>query len=123
MHRRIPDKANFWGDAYLWSEGWALFCFFASASFPWLVKNRFLEFFAKISYPLYLVHGVPGYILMVYFHRQQCHPLMTSSIAIVAAIFMAYILHCWCEQPLLRAIGKWRQKKADFQVAENSLKS
>jgi peptidoglycan/LPS O-acetylase OafA/YrhL len=99
----IPNhpETHFW-TYYLWSQGWALFFFFLCATCPRLIQSRVLSFFAAISYPLYLIHGVPGYILMVYLHRLHLHPLLTTSLASIAAVLVAYGLHCLIEKPLLR---------------------
>ena len=86
---------------YLWSQGWALLCFFTAASFPRLVNFRILNFYARISFPLYLIHGAPGYVFMTYLHHFQLHPILNASLATAAATLAAYALHLLFEKPLL----------------------
>lgn len=107
----IPDhpKTIFWTSC-LWSQGWALLLFFGAATFPWLVNWRILDFLAKISYPLYLIHAVPGFVIMVYLHRFEIHPLLISMIASAVVILAAWGLHILFEKPLL-AFAKNRTLK------------
>lgn len=92
---------------YFWSQGWALLCFLAAATLPKLVNFRILSFYARISFPLYLIHGASGYVLMTYLHRCQLHPWLTASLATVAATLVAYGLHLLFERKLL-ALSKCR---------------
>ncbi len=64
------------------------------------VNNRFFLFFSKISYPLYVVHGVTGYVLL---YALVSANIVEAPIAIVLVfgivIGLACLLHFFIERP------------------------
>ena len=64
--------------------------------------NGTLNFFANISYPLYLVHQLVGYIIMSMLLPYVHNGLFLSSIAFIAVIIIATILHYVIEKPSIK---------------------
>jgi len=61
--------------------------------------NKILDFFANISYPLYIVHGVIAYILMtVLDNRYRLNPYFSMTIAFIVTIAVAFALHLVVEE-------------------------
>jgi len=100
-----------WG----WSYGAALMAF----ALAYVVQNsrlfrpwRITEFFADISYPLYVVHGVIGYVTL----RLLLHKGWSSSLAVVTTtaliLGLAWVLHRGLELPThkwgKRLASRWR---------------
>lgn len=72
-----------------------------------------LSFFADISYPLYIVHGVTNYVIMRILLDWGLSPIYVLSLAVADSIIIAYILHRIIEIPS-NAFGK--------QIASNYIK-
>jgi peptidoglycan/LPS O-acetylase OafA/YrhL len=94
------------GLPYMWSYGLALIVFsFAATRLRDWRGNRVTRFFASISYPLYVVHGLLGYTVMRIVMDRSQQPLLAVSLALVCAIVAAWLLHVVVEQPTHR-LGK-----------------
>ncbi|WP_279609715.1 acyltransferase family protein [Burkholderia ambifaria] len=99
--------AQFWATPINYFYALVLFsCCFA-------LRDRFrplkiVDFFANISYPLYLVHAVSGYaiirLLMVYHFRYY----QAAAVALICAVAVAYILHRVIEMPTANI---WNRRK------------
>jgi peptidoglycan/LPS O-acetylase OafA/YrhL len=64
------------------------------------------EFFSMISYPLYVVHAVIGYILLYFLVAVgRCDPLFALFCTFALVVGLALMLHCWVEAPT-QAFGK-----------------
>lgn len=86
--------------AIIWSYGAALVVFLVSYAFrDYFRPRRITSFFADISYPLYVVHGISGYVIL----RISLESGVPISISIAAAtmfaILAAWFLHCFVEKP------------------------
>ncbi len=72
--------------------------------------SRVLDFLSNISYPIYIVHGATGYILLTVFVTHNVH-FYVSLVAVAALIIIeSYILHRFVELPsnrLGKQISKW----------------
>lgn len=82
-------------------------------SFCFLLRDRFrplkiVDFFANISYPLYLVHAVTGYaiIRLLMFHHFRYYQAAAAALGVAIAI--AYILHRIVEMPTANI---WKLRK------------
>lgn len=78
---------------------------FVYIKFEILGKSKFLLFLGFISYPLYLVHQMTGYIFMLFFDEYMPRSLsvvLTTSIAIGIAALVTYIF----EPPFKRVVKK-----------------
>jgi peptidoglycan/LPS O-acetylase OafA/YrhL len=61
------------------------------------------DFLADISYPLYIIHSFPGYLLMYALVQYDWPPYATMAVATVMALAMAYGLHRLVERPTQQA--------------------
>lgn len=71
-----------------------------------LGRSKFLLFLGFISYPLYLIHQLIGYIFMLFFDQYMVRPIsiiLTTSIAILLATLVTYYL----EPPLKGLLKKY----------------
>lgn len=89
--------------AVLVSYGAAFIVFSAAAACAkvW-PKVRVLTFFADISYPLYVVHGVAGYALLAHLTSRGVAPLVAVACATALSISLAWLLHVLVEMPTHR---------------------
>jgi peptidoglycan/LPS O-acetylase OafA/YrhL len=67
-------------------------------------RNRFkpngvLNFFAEISFPLYVIHLSAGYALMHFLFGHQPYSLLVFIETLIVFIFLAYLLHIYVEVP------------------------
>ncbi len=87
----------------IWSYGSALVVFAGAAAFAaqW-PKYRILDFFADISYPLYVVHGVAGYVALRVLLDQGVAAWLSIALVSASAIGLAWLLHLWIEVPTHR---------------------
>jgi len=65
-----------------------------------LKPHPVLNFFANISYPLYVIHSTAGYALMALFFHWQHLSLLSFLEAFLILIFLAYLLHIYVEMPM-----------------------
>ncbi|MFM0595943.1 acyltransferase family protein [Paraburkholderia dilworthii] len=94
---------------YSYIAAFTLFALAASISRSW-PRFRLLSFFADISYPLYVVHGVMGYALIAFMINRGFSPWTAISCATVLAIALAWLLHVLVEVRAHR-IGKQLSKR------------
>lgn len=64
-----------------------------------LKYNKILNFLGNISYPLYIVHGVNGYILLTILDGFKINPYICIIITISLSMLLAYLLHIFIEIP------------------------
>lgn len=69
------------------------------------------KFFANISYPLYVVHQIFGYALLVYLLKAGYSSWSALIIVISGVIFLAYLIHLFIEKPAFKFAKKFNQKK------------
>lgn len=67
--------------------------------------NRILNFFAAISYPLYLIHFIPGFVILRILLDLGFKAWLSYIITTSLMIIMAYLLHKTVEVPT-QAFGK-----------------
>ena len=87
-----------------WSYGAALFLFALALAYQqwsgW--QNRLLSFFADISYPLYAVHGVLGFVMIRGLIGLGVKVWLTLAITTTVAVSLAWIIHRFVELPTHR---------------------
>jgi peptidoglycan/LPS O-acetylase OafA/YrhL len=89
-----------------WSYGFAFLIFAAGFSFQKLfVRNRITSFLADISYPLYVIHGVAGYVLLRLLLEWGWKRWQALILVTVLAFILSWIIHKWIEAPTQK-IGK-----------------
>jgi peptidoglycan/LPS O-acetylase OafA/YrhL len=114
-----PDGA---GRAMYWvSYGAAVALFAVLYCYRSRVRpTRIGTFFADISFPLYVVHGVAGYILMRGLLSVQGVPLLVTAEAIAIAIGVAWLLHKAIEVPthtLARRVARGPRREGRRRTA------
>jgi len=62
-------------------------------------KSSFLSFIAEISFPLYLVHAVPGYVIAYLLHSQGLSIFMGLVLGVLLTFPLAILLHALIEKP------------------------
>lgn len=67
-----------------------------------LKYSRPLDLLSSISYPLYLLHGVNGYVLLRWLEAHNVSYYIGLPIAIVAALAGAALVHYFVEVPMTR---------------------
>lgn len=86
-----------------WSYGAAAVVFVVSYALRERFKPRAIsDFFANISYPLYVVHGVAGYALMRIMIDLGYRPIHALIAATSCAIIAAWLMHRYIEKPFQR---------------------
>jgi peptidoglycan/LPS O-acetylase OafA/YrhL len=70
-------------------------------------SSRILDFFADVSYPLYLVHGVAGYVSLRIMMEHNVNPIVSIMIAVSGALLVSWILHIAVELPTHRLGQRW----------------
>ncbi|TPN58834.1 acyltransferase [Mesorhizobium sp. B1-1-9] len=95
LGQAIPGLASM-----AWTYGFAVLTFAFAASFPQLFqRTRVADFFADISYPLYVVHGVAGYAALRVLLDLGVKAWISLIIVTAAAIGIAWVLHVAIEMP------------------------
>ena len=83
-----------------WNYGFAVAIFAFAMSWPQLFRsNRVLDFFADISYPLYVIHGIAGYVLMRTLQEYGWTPGPIIILTTFVAISLAWGIHRLVEKP------------------------
>jgi peptidoglycan/LPS O-acetylase OafA/YrhL len=70
-------------------------------------QNPVTDFFANISYPLYVVHPVLGYALISTLASNRVPTLVAVGITTAAVIVAAWMLHLAVESPTHRLGQRW----------------
>lgn len=63
-----------------------------------LSRIRILGRIGEISYPLYIVHGLNGYIIQTFLVQHHIHPLLCFAAAVGISTAAAYLLHITVEK-------------------------
>lgn len=59
---------------------------------------RIIQFFSSISYPLYIVHALIGYILMSYLIMNKANPYVALLLSLIIVIIISCLLHFTVEK-------------------------
>lgn len=109
-----PYSANL---VLAWSYAFALLTFAFAYSFPGLFKsNRLFDFLADISYPLYVIHGVAGYVALRIMLDKGFKAWASLLIVTAACLFLSWLLHVLIEGPSQRLGKKLGVKLAGFSI-------
>lgn len=65
-------------------------------------SNRVFQLLGDISYPLYVVHGVNGYIFMSLLDMAGVDPYVSVAVTAALSVLLAYVLHHLVELPTNR---------------------
>ncbi|MBZ9874973.1 acyltransferase [Mesorhizobium sp. BR1-1-9] len=92
--------------AMAWNYGFAVLVFAFAASFPSLFRStRIGDFLADISYPLYVVHGVAGYVALRVLLDLGLKAWLSLIVVTLGALGLSWLLHVVVEMPS-HAFGK-----------------
>lgn len=100
------------------SYGAAMLAFSLAYAFPRLFgSNRLFIFFADISYPLYVIHGVAGYVVLRMLGEIGVPSWLAIPLVVSLCMFVAWLLHVYVESPTQRfgkTLGKKISRCSDF---------
>lgn len=83
-----------------WSYGFALVTFLLAFLFRRLFRaNVFFDFFADISYPLYVVHAVGGYVALRILLEMGSPNWLALPLVTASAIALSWVIHVAVERP------------------------
>jgi len=89
-----------------WSYGFALLTFSFAYAFPNFFKaNRTFDFLANISYPLYVIHGVSGYVALRIMLDKGFNTWISLVVVTTTCLILAWLLHKIIEHPS-QTLGK-----------------
>lgn len=89
-------------------------------NFITIKTESLLSFFADISYPLYIVHGVTNYVFMRILLDMGFSPFVVIGIAVLDSIILAFLLHVFVEVPT-NEYGKKLAKKVNLTILFSSI--
>ncbi|HMN73554.1 MAG TPA: acyltransferase [Rhodoblastus sp.] len=94
---QTPIKSS----AFVYALGLALFvaCMLAQ---NWFGRWRITRFFSDISYPIYIIHGVAGYVILNAMMRHGWNSDVASLSTISLMICLAWLVHRFVEAPTHR---------------------
>ena len=83
-----------------WSYAFALLTFAFAYAFPSPFKsNRVFDFLANVSYPLYVIHGVSGYVALRIMLDMGFKAWLALLIVTTTSLFLSWLLHILIESP------------------------
>lgn len=98
-----PTSSSFY---FVWSYSAALLVFSFAFAFPSFFRsNPVFDFFANISYPLYVIHGVTGYVGLRILLDLGVKAWVALIIVTCSAFLLSWIIHKAIESPS-RTVGK-----------------
>lgn len=83
-----------------YSAGLALFMWYIARLFSKPQSSRFLRFTSGISYPLYLIHAVPSYIIMFILYDLGVPLFLGIGLAFIICFILSYLVHLFIEEPI-----------------------
>ncbi len=96
-------KPFMWSIIHLPSYLAAVACFFAAAALQRTIRSApLLDFFAAISYSLYVVHQLAGYVLLRLLTHWGVDGSLATALVIAVVIALAWALHALVEAPTHR---------------------
>jgi peptidoglycan/LPS O-acetylase OafA/YrhL len=111
-----PDRGTALGNAHNYLFGLILFAA-GYAARDWFRATRVLDFFADISYPLYLVHSLAGYVSMKWMMQQGLGFGAALPMTFATACLLAWLIHHAVELPSAR-LGKRLGRGSSIAPAE-----
>ncbi len=83
-----------------WSYGMALILFSCAYAFPFVVRsNKVTDFFADISYPMYVVHGLAGYVGLRILLENGVRASVSLIIVTLLCFVVSWLIHITIEKP------------------------
>ncbi|MCK1395664.1 acyltransferase [Bradyrhizobium sp. 1] len=102
----------------IWSYAAALAIFALAMKFSekFESRNRLADFYARISYPLYVVHLATGYLVLSLLHATPLPIFIDIAIAFAASTAAAFMLHLAVEAPTMKLARAFARKKAQSAI-------
>ncbi|MEZ6136632.1 MAG: acyltransferase [Pirellulaceae bacterium] len=89
----------------------AVLLFALGMKFPRVFRsNPIFDFLASISYPLYVIHGVAGYVVLHTLREFHWSPLASVAVTSVLAISVSWSIHRLVELPTQRLGKHWAKR-------------
>ncbi|ARB91197.1 acyltransferase family protein [Legionella longbeachae] len=83
-----------------WSYALALLTFMFAYTFPHFFKtNRLVKFLADISYPLYIIHCIGGYVFLRILLDKGFNTGVSLILVSAVAIIVSWLVHLFIEKP------------------------
>jgi peptidoglycan/LPS O-acetylase OafA/YrhL len=82
--------------------------------------NRLLTFFADVSYPLYVVHGIAGYVALGIMVAQGIAPVAAFLLALSGALAISWLLHIAIELPTHRLGQRLARMACDGELEQRA---
>ncbi|CAM2839754.1 acyltransferase [Legionella steigerwaltii] len=102
-----------------WSYAFALLTFLFAYIFPHFFKaNRVFNFLARISYPLYVIHSIAGYVALRMMLDMNFKTWLSLLLVFITSLLLSWFLHIFIELPS-RTLGQ----KLAAKLSTNSLGS
>jgi peptidoglycan/LPS O-acetylase OafA/YrhL len=112
-----PYSENFF---LVWNYAFALLTFMFAYTFPYFFRaNILFDFLANISYPLYIIHSIAGYVLLRTLLNTGYKIGTSLFIVVIISLLFSWLLHKWIELPS-QILGK---KLSDKLMSSNLLLS
>ncbi|WP_439112242.1 acyltransferase family protein [Hydrogenophaga sp.] len=100
-----------------WSYAFALLAFAFSYSFPNIFKsNRMFDFLADVSYPLYVIHGVAGYVALRIMLDMGIKAWISLLIVTASCLLVSWLLHILIESPSQKFAKKISAKLSNSSI-------
>lgn len=94
-----------------------IFVWYVAKSEPQRFRNSpYLRSISEMSYPLYLIHAIPGYIIVYILYDWGVPLILGILISMVATFLISYWVHLFIEKPIRHS---WSRKEAINQVSKN----
>lgn len=104
-----PFQSGFY---IVWSYAFALLTFAFAYRYQKIFRaNRLVDFFAAISYPLYVCHGLAGYVGLRIMLEAGVPTVLALKTVTIFAITVAWLMHKFIEKPSLIFGKKLSQKR------------
>jgi peptidoglycan/LPS O-acetylase OafA/YrhL len=93
----------------------AIFALFAAAVAGWLsfLVSPVTLWLGAISYPLYLMHRIPGYEFLDWMNARHAPQLLAFAIAVAGALLLGHFASVAVERPSMRWLRAWYSKRAE----------
>ncbi|WP_131779775.1 acyltransferase family protein [Legionella bozemanae] len=95
-----------------WSYAFALLTFMFAYTFPHFFRaNPIVNFLADISYPLYIVHSIAGYVALRVMLDMNFKIWTALALVFSGSLLLSWFLHVFIERPTQKLGRKWTTKR------------
>ncbi|MCE0723799.1 acyltransferase family protein [Legionella resiliens] len=94
-----------------WSYAFSLLTFMFAYTFPHFFKaNPIVNFLADISYPLYVVHSIAGYVALRVMLDMNFKISTALALVCIGSLLLSWLLHVFIERPTQKLGRKYATK-------------